>query len=561
MRRIAIAVLIASCSFASAQAADTKPATASSSANAAAAFSPAITAQGFRDYDKAISSDYMEGRKPGTQGAQRATAYIIEQFKKLGLQPGNHGSWFQQVPTVSTTLQNKDGLKLDIAEGGGTQSFAYGSDMVVFDPQDKPQVAIKDSGIVFLGYGIDAPEWQWNDYANQNVKGKTVIVLVNDPGYATNDPKLFKGRTMTYSGRWTYKYEECARMGAAACLIVHDTGGAGYPWTVVKNSWTGPQLSLPASEDPAPRVPVAGWLTTDAARSLFAKAGLDFDKLKTAASKRGFKPVPLKATASITLDSKIDTGSANNVLGLIKGSAKPDEVVIYSAHWDHFGRDPKLKGDQIFNGAIDNGTGISALLEIAGAFAQQKPAPKRSVLFIATTLEESDLLGSLYYTQHPVFPLTRTVADINMDAMDVIGPTRNMQIIGSGQSQLEDMLKATLKKQGRYASPDAVPQNGFYFRADHFSFAKAGVPALMTATGDDEVHGGIKAGRAALADYTAHHYHTPMDNFDPAWDFSGVAQDTQALYEVGSELAADDQWPQWNKGSEFRAKREKEMQK
>ncbi|MGH8163169.1 MAG: M28 family metallopeptidase [Rhodanobacteraceae bacterium] len=558
MRRIIPCTLIvATCFAACAQAANTPPVSVGDSATEAAPFTSAITAAGFRAYDKAISSDTMEGRKPGTVGAQRATAYIVDQFKKLGLQPGNHGSWFQQVPTVASTVQHKDTLKLDVKEDGGSQSFAYGTDMVVYDPQDKPHVAIKDSDIVYLGYGIDAPEYQWNDYANQDVKGKTVVVLVNDPGYATNDPELFKGRTMTYYGRWTYKYEQCARMGAAACLIVHDTGAAGYPWKVVKNSWTGQQLSLPASEDPAPRVPVAGWLTTGAARRLFAKAGLDFDKLKIEASKSGFKPVPLNATASIAVDSAIEHGSANNVLGLIKGSKYPDQVIVYSAHWDHFGRDPKLKGDQIFNGAIDNGTGISALLEIAGAFAKQKP--KRSVLFLADTLEESGLLGSLYYTQHPVFPLDKTVADINMDAMDVIGPTRNMQIIGSGQSQLEDMLKAVLKTQGRYASPEATPENGFYFRSDHFSFAKAGVPAMDTLTGDDEVAGGTAAGRAALADYTAHRYHTVNDNFDPNWDFSGVAQDTQALYEVGNELANSEQWPQWKPGSEFRAKREAMM--
>jgi len=558
MRRIVLSAFIAAACFAaSAQAASPPPASSGSSANQTAPFTPAITAQGFRDYDKAISSDFMEGRKPGTEGAQRATSYIVEQFKTLGLQPGNHGTWFQAVPTVSTTLQHKDTLKLDVSEGGGTQSFAYGNDMVVFDPQDKPHVAIKDSPMVFLGYGIDAPEWQWNDYANQNVKGKTVIVLVNDPGYATNDPKLFKGRTMTYYGRWTYKYEQCARAGAAACLIVHDTGGAGYPWTVVRNSWTGPQLSLPASEDPAPRVPIAGWLSADSARRLFSKAGLNFDDLKTAASKRGFKPVALKAKASIALESEIQHGTANNVLGLVKGTKYPDQVIVYSAHWDHFGRDPKLQGDQIFNGAIDNGTGISALLEIAGAFARQKP--ERSVLFLADTLEESGLLGSLYYTMHPVFPLAHTVADINMDAMDTIGQTRNMQIIGSGQSQLEDMLKAVLKKQDRYASPDATPENGFYFRSDHFSFAKAGVPALMTQTGNDKVDGGTAAGNAALADYTAHHYHTPQDNFDPNWDFSGVAEDAQALYEVGHELADSQQWPQWNSDSEFRAKRQKMM--
>ena len=534
-------------------------------AGSAQPFSSAITPQGFRAYDKAISSDYMDGRKPGTVGGQRATAWIVDQFKKMGLQPGNHGSWFQAVPTVSTALQDEDKIKLGVSEGGGTQHFDFGTDMVAVTLQAKPKIDIKDSPIVFVGYGVDAPEWQWNDYktsdgGNLDVKGKTVVVLVNDPGFGDNDPTLFKGKTMTYYGRWTYKYEEAARQGAAMCLIVHTTdAAAGYPWTVVKNSWSGPQLSLPASEDPAPRLPVAGWLTRDAAQRLFAKAGLDFDKLAASADHRGFKPVALKATASITLDSTIGHGTANNVLGLIKGSEHPDQVVVYSAHWDHFGEDDKLKGDKIFNGAIDNGTGISALMEIAGAFAKQKPAPRRSVLFLADTLEESGLLGSLYYTKHPVFPMDKTVADINMDAMDVIGPTKNLQIIGSGQSQLEDMLKAALKQQGRFAIPDQTPENGFYFRSDHFSFAKAGVPALMTQTGDDMVHGGVEAGRKALDDYTAHRYHTPMDNFDPKWDFSGVAEDAQALYEVGHELAGSNAWPKWYKDSEFRARREKEM--
>jgi len=556
MRRTVLFALATSlCMAAAAQAAPAEDAS-----SPAQTFSTAITAQGFRAYDKAISSDYMDGRKPGTVGGERATAWIVEQFKKLGLQPGNHGSWFQKVPTVSTALVNPRQVRLDVREGGGMQSFNFGKDLVASTLQAKPKVTIKDSDIVFVGYGVDAPEWNWNDYKDLDVKGKTVVVLVNDPGFGDQDASLFKGKAMTYYGRWTYKYEEAARQGAAMCLIVHTSNdAAGYPWSVVMNSWGGPQLALPQSEDPAPRLPVAGWLTRDAAQRLFAKAGLDFDKLAAAADHRGFKPVPLKATASITLDSKIEHGSANNVLGMIKGTAHPDQVVVYSAHWDHLGEDDSLKGDKIYNGAIDNGTGISALLELAKAFKAQKPAPERSVLFTAVTLEESGLLGSLYYTKHPVFPMDKTVADINMDAMDVIGPTKNLQIIGSGQSQLEDMLKAALKKQGRYASPDATPQNGFYFRSDHFSFAKAGVPALMTQTGDDMVHGGTTAGRAALDDYTAHHYHTPMDNFDPKWDFSGVAEDTQALYEVGRELVNSDQWPKWNKDSEFRARREKMM--
>lgn len=530
------------------------------SASAARPFSSAITAEGFRDYDKAISSDEMDGRKPGTPGAERATAWIVDQFKALGLQPGNDGSWFQEVPFVSTALEHPDKIKLSVAEGDGTQTFDFGKDLVAMTLQAKPKVSIKDSDVVFVGYGVDAPEWNWNDYKGLDVKGKTVVVLVNDPGYGSGDSKLFNGKAMTYYGRWTYKYEEAARQGAAMCLIVHTSdGAAGYPWSVVKNSWGGPQLALPPGEDPGPRLPVAGWLTHAAAQSLFAKAGLDFDKLAGEASRPGFKPVPLKAKASITLDSKIGHGSSRNILAMVKGSEKPDEVVVYSAHWDHLGEDDSLKGDKIYNGAIDNGTGIAAVLEIAGAFAKQQPAPKRSVLFLLPTLEEDGLLGSLYYTKHPVFPMDKTVADINMDAMDVIGATRNVQIIGNGQSQLEDMLKAALKQQGRYAIPDQTPDNGFYFRSDHFSFAKAGVPALMTQTGNDKVDGGTAAGTAALADYTAHRYHTPRDNFDPDWDFTGVADDAQAFYEVGRQLAGSDQWPQWYKDSAFRAKREKQM--
>lgn len=533
----------------------------SSLAQTAPASAPAsaINAAEFSTYLKAISSDQMEGRKPNTPGGQRAVDYIIAQFKRLGLQPGNHGQWLQTVPAVTTTLQHPEAIHLDVAAAGKTESFAYGTDIVATTLQAKPQVKLNGSDIVFVGYGIDSPEWQWNDYKGLDVKGKTVIVLVNDPGYATGDPKLFKGRTMTYYGRWTYKFEEAAREGAAACFIVHATGPAGYPWTVVHNSWTGPQLSLPASEDPAPRLPVAGWLSGDAARKLFASAGLDFDKLQAAAAQRGFKPVPLKATASITLDSTIAHTQSYNVLGLLKGSEHPDQVVVYSAHWDHFGRDPKLKGHQIYNGSIDNGTGIAGLLSIAGAFAQQQPKPKRSLLFAAVTMEESGLLGSQYYVTHPVFPLDKTVADINMDALDIIGPTRNMIVVGYGQSQLEDILKGVLAKQGRTISPEATPENGFYFRSDHFSFAKAGVPAMDTLTGDDLVDGGTVEGRKRLDDYTEHHYHTTNDVYDPNWDFRGVVEDIQALYEVGSQIAGDDQWPQWNAGSEFRARREKMM--
>ncbi|HEX7326788.1 MAG TPA: M28 family metallopeptidase [Rhodanobacteraceae bacterium] len=523
-------------------------------------FSSAITAQGLKAYDKAISSDYMDGRKPGTVGAKRATSWIVKQFRQIGLAPGNHGAWFQKVPTLSTTLEHAGATTLTVHEGGGTQTFAFNTDWVANTLQAKPTVELKASDIVFVGYGIDAPQWHWNDYRNLDVKGKTVIVLVNDPGFATGNPKLFDGKTMTYYGRWTYKYEEAARQGAAACLIVHTSNAAaGYPWSVVKNSWTGPQLALPESDDPGPRLPVAGWLTDAAAQRLFAKAGLDFDKLKAEAAQPGFKPVALKATASATLVSSISHGSANNTIGVIRGSTHPDQVVVYSAHWDHLGENDKLKGDKIYNGAVDNGTGIAALLEIARAFKAQQPAPQRSVLFLADTLEESGLLGSLYYTKHPVFPLDKTVADINMDMLIPIGLTKNIQIIGSGQNQLEDMLKAVLKRQGRYAIGDQDPTAGLYFRSDQFNFAKAGVPALYTQTGNDKVDGGTKAGTAELADFIAHRYHTPYDNFNPKWTFDGIAQNVEAFYAVGRELADGNAWPKWYPGSTFRAKRAQMM--
>ncbi|GAP64864.1 peptidase M28 [Mizugakiibacter sediminis] len=570
MRRLALVSLIAlglaACQQQAAPPAQTgTPAPAASAASASAAVTPPhafaadITAGDFAAHLERLSSDEFEGRKPGTIGERLTTDYIVEQFKRIGLQPGNHGDWFQSVPVVSTDLQNRD-VTLDVAVGGGTEKFAYKTDMVVNTLQAQPDVKLDGSDIVFVGYGVDAPEYRWNDYAGVDVKGKTVIVLINDPGWDRNDPGLFKGRAMTYYGRWTYKYEEAARKGAAACFIVHETEPAAYGWNVVENSWDGPQLDLPASEDPAPRLPVAGWLTHEAAQRLFAKAGLDFEKLKAAADQRGFKPVALNAKASIELHSKIENTRSANVLGLLKGSERPDEVVVYSAHWDHLGKDPSLQGDQIFNGAIDNATGVAAMLEIAEAFAHQNPKPKRSVLFVGLTLEESGLLGSKYYVAHPAFPLNKTVADINMDALPIIGPEKDMEVVGYGQSELEDYLKAALAAEGRSMTPEASPEKGHYFRSDHFNFAKAGVPALDASGGIDLVNGGEEAGRKAMADYVEHRYHSPADAFDPNWDYRGVIEDVQTLYAVGEKLAGESSFPQWRADSEFRAAREKSMQ-
>jgi Zn-dependent M28 family amino/carboxypeptidase len=524
------------------------------------AFQASINADDFSAHIRTLASDEFAGRKPGTIGERLTTNYLVEQFKRIGLTPGVKGEWFQSVPAVATTLQHMDTVQLRVAEGGTDEAFAFGKDMVVGTLQGKPHVELKDSDVVFVGYGVHAPDQHWNDFDGVDVRGKTLVVLVNDPGWNGNDPTLFKGREMTYYGRWTYKYEEAARQGAAAVFIVHQTEPAAYGWQVVESGWNTPRLDLPASEDPAPRVPVAGWLTYDAARRLFARAGKDFDALATQANARGFKAVPLAAKASITLDSTVTTSISSNVIGVLKGSEKPDEAVIYTAHWDHLGTDPTLRGHTIYNGAVDNGTGVAAMLEIAEAFVARHPHPKRSVIFAAVTMEEAGLLGSKYYANHPVFPLARTVADINMDALPIMGPTHDMEVIGQGQStDMDGLFRDVLATQGRVVSGDSTPEKGHYFRSDHFSFARAGVPALSAGGGVDLVQGGKAAGEAAKADYNAHRYHQPTDVFDPRWDFTGVLQDVQAYYALGEKLADSDLWPAWSATSEFRDAREKSL--
>jgi len=557
--RVATSVLFLALSVGAYSLQAATPAASASSPPPVVALAPQINAADFAQFDKTLASDAFGGRKPGTVYEQRTTSWLVEQYKRMGLQPGNHGSWFQTVPTDSTQLLNTD-VALDIAGNGKDTKLANHTDMMIETLQAKAAVDLKNSPVVFLGYGADAPNWQWNDYQGVDVKGKMVIVLVNDPGFATGDPKLFNGRAMTYYGRWTYKYAEAALKGAAACFIVHTSdAAAGYPWSVVQNSGSGVRLSLPSSVDPSPQLPVAGWLTRDAATRLFAAAGFDFDKLEKDAAKPGFKAVPLQVTASVSLRNKIDHIESHNVLAMVKGSRKPDEVVIYTAHWDHLGIDPKRKGHQVFSGAIDNGTGLTMLLELADAFAHQKTPPQRSVLFFTPTLEESGLLGSQYYAAKPVFPLDKTVADIAVDALPIIGLAHDMTVIGMGQSQLEDMLGAVLKTQGRVMSQETTPENGFYFRSDHFSFAKAGVPAMLASSGLDLLNGGKAAGQKAADDYTKNHYHTPDDVFNPNWDFAGILEDTQALYVLGQQLSEEGQWPQWYASSPFKAKRDAMM--
>ena len=529
-------------------------------ANAATAstheFHDAIDAGDFAEHVQQLSSDAFGGRGPGTPGEEKSVEYIKAQFARIGLQPGNGGDWFQTVPMVETTADESATLNLSVA--GAPQVLKFGSDMVVGTRTGQAQVSIKDSPLVFVGYGVDAPEQQWNDYAGIDVKGKTVVMLVNDPGFHAGDAKLFDGKRMTYYGRWTYKFEEAARKGAAAALIIHDTEGASYGWDVVKNSWSGPQYDLPAKDDPAPRVPAQGWITGDAATALFKAAGQDLAKLRAAANKRGFKPVPLDAKLSLDLKSSSVEKNSRNVIGLLPGSEAPDEAIVYMAHWDHLGTHEGESGDNIYNGAVDNATGVAAILELAEAFRKAKTPPKRSILFLAVTLEESGLLGSKYYVAHPVVPLDKTVAVVNLDALAPIGKARDITVVGKGSSQLEDVLKVVLDKQQRKAVGEENTAAGYYFRSDHFNFAKAGVPALYIDSGTDLVEGGKAAGEAAGKDYTDNRYHKPGDQFDAAtWKLDGIVQDVETAYSVGEALANGGQWPNWNAGNPFKAARDK----
>jgi len=521
------------------------------------AFKDGIDAADFAEHVEHLASDDFGGRGPGSAGEDKTVDYIKSQFARIGLQPGNGGDWFQTVPMVETTAD--ESATLDLAVGSQRQVLAFGKDMVVGTRTGQPVVNLKDSPLVFVGYGVDAPEQAWNDYAGLDVKGKTVVMLVNDPGFHARDARLFDGNRMTYYGRWTYKFEEAARKGAAAALIIHDTDGASYGWDVVRNSWSGPQYDLPAKDDPAPRVPVQGWISGEAADALFKAAGQDLGKLRAAANKRGFKPVPLDATASLQLKSRSVEKQSRNVIGMLPGSEAPEEAIVYMAHWDHLGTHEGEAGDNIYNGAVDNATGIAGILEIAEAFRKAPTPPKRSVLFLAVTLEESGLLGSKYYVAHPVVPLDKTVAVFNLDALAPVGRARDLTVVGKGSSQLEDLLKAILDRQGRHAEAEDNTAAGYYFRSDHFNFAKAGVPALYIDSGIDLVEGGKAAGQAAGKAYTEQRYHKPGDQYDTAtWKLDGIVQDLGTVYDVGETLANNGAWPNWYDGNPFKAARDRQ---
>ncbi|RYE03518.1 MAG: M28 family peptidase [Sphingomonadales bacterium] len=513
-----------------------------------------ISLDTLKDVTKTLSSDEFEGRAPTTPGEEKTLAYIVKRFEQAGLKPGNKGSWFQDVPLVELTAKNVSNL---VFSGGKTPvSLAYRTDVVINTYRVVPSVALKDSPVVFVGYGINAPERGWNDYAGLDVKGKTVVILVNDPDWQTmtlDGP--FGGRAMTYYGRWTYKYEEAARQGAAAAIIIHDTEPAAYDFSVVQSSWTGPQREQDTPGGHMDQSQAIGWISQNGARALFASAGKDYAALIEAAKHKGFKAVPLGVKASVSWENDIRRQASKNVIGILPGAERPDEVVLYSAHWDHFGSCTPVNGDDICNGAIDNATGVAALVAVAEANAKQGPA-KRSQVFLAVTAEESGLLGSKYYAENPVYPLGKTVGGVNMDALKVRGAVRDFVITGAGKSELEDMAKTIAATQNRVVVPEPTPERGFYYRSDHFSMARLGVPMLDGTAGLDQIEGGRAAGEAVDEEYNKVRYHKPQDEYSESWDWGAALQDVALYYTLGRQLADGAMWPNWYPTAEFRAVRD-----
>ncbi|MEY4619929.1 MAG: hypothetical protein RIS65_1101 [Pseudomonadota bacterium] len=518
---------------------------------------PALSEATMKDVTRELSLDSYEGRAPGSVGEEKTVAYLIAKYKAAGLEPGNNGSWTQDVPLIEITAKNVSPLTI-ADRSGKAMSFAYGNEYVIGSYRETPKTDIKQSEMVFVGHGIVAPEKGWNDYAGVDVKGKTVVVMVNDPDFENEGlDGPFGGKAMTYYGRWTYKYEEAARQGAAAVLIIHDTAPAAYGWNVVNSSWTGTQFLAQSKDGGKSQTQANGWIQKSVAKEIFAAAGQNLDKQMAAAKKKGFKAVPLNLTASMNFENDIARKASKNVIGVMKGTKRPDEYVLYTAHWDHLGRcTAAADGDDICNGAVDNATGTAALVALAEGFAKAG-APERSVVFLAVTAEESGLLGSKFYAENPVFPLSQTVGGVNMDAFSMSGPAKNLTVIGKGKSQLDAYLEAAAKSEGRTPETEPTPEKGFYYRSDHFSFAKLGVPMVYFEGGDDLVTGGKAAAKAAAEDYEKNRYHAPGDEFDEKWDWSGVMSDLKLYYRVGRMLAMTDAWPNWNDGDEFRAVRDK----
>ena len=518
---------------------------------------PALSEKTMQDVTRELSLDAYEGRAPGSIGEEKTVAHLISKFKAARLEPGNNGSWTQDVPLIEITAKNVSALNI-ADRNGKAMSFAYGSEYVIGSYRETPKTEINQSDMVFVGHGIVAPERGWNDYAGVDVKGKTVVVMVNDPDFENEGlDGPFGGKAMTYYGRWTYKYEEAARQGAASVLIIHDTAPAAYGWNVVNSSWTGTQFLAQSKDGGKRQTQANGWIQKSVAKDIFAAAGQNLEKQMAAAKQKGFKAVPLNLTASLSFENDIARKASKNVIGVMKGTKRPDEYVLYTAHWDHLGRcTAAADGDDICNGAVDNATGTAALVALAEGYTKAG-APDRSVVFLAVTAEESGLLGSKFYAENPVFPLSQTVGGVNMDAFSMSGPAKNLTVIGKGKSQLDAYLEAAAKSEGRTPEMEPTPEKGFYYRSDHFSFAKLGVPMVYFEGGDDLVTGGKAAAKSAADDYEMNRYHAPGDEFDEKWDWSGVMSDLKLYYRVGRMLAMTDAWPNWNEGDEFRAVRDK----
>ena len=506
---------------------------------------------------RVLASPALGGRKPGTRGEVLTTHYLIAQFQRMRLLPGYRGTWLQPVPVVSTRLRNTS-TQLRVRLGGAVQTFAYGTDFIATTQQARARVALRHVPIVFVGYGIDAPSRPWNDYEGLDVRGKMVIVLANDPGEAAAADS--GAASLSHHGLARVKFALAARLGAAGCLIIHAGASSGYTWDALRNASAGAVQALPQSASPGPRLAVAGWLRHAAAERLFGAAGLNLDALAAAAAQPRFKPVTLPASASLRLESSVTYGWSDNVLALIRGAVHPHEVVIYSAHWDGLGILPAPRGaGALLPGAIDNASGVAALLEIADSFAHRKSPPARSVLFLLPTLGEAGQLGSRYYVEHPVFPLDHTVADINIDFWPLLGRARDMAVYGEAHSGLTAALQRLLAVQGRTLSPDPPPAVGLFYRSDQYSFARAGVPAILAGPGLDLVSGGRTAGEAHWRDDLLERVKTPEDAYNPHWDLSGTLEDIQTLYLLGRALADSTQWPDWGPQSRYRARRDAMM--
>lgn len=515
---------------------------------------------------KVLASDEFEGRAPGSKGEELTVKYIAEQFKAVGLKPGNpNGSYTQEVPMAGVTTTPT----ATINAGSEAMQLKSPEDYVAFSTRLQPEIRVDNSEIVFVGYGVVAPEYGWDDYKDVDVRGKTLLMLINDPAIpdpadpAKLDDKMFKGRAMTYYGRWTYKYEIAAEKGAAAAIIIHETEPAAYPYSVVQSSWGTENFEIDAADKNTRDVAVRSWLHLDAAKKLLSASGQDFEALKKAALNKDFRPVSLGASATFDLRQKVRSFKSVNVVGKIEGSdAKlKDEWLMYTAHWDHLGREAGKPGDNIYNGAIDNASGVAAIIEIAQAHRQLPKATKRSALFMATTAEESGLLGAKFYAENPLYPLAKTVGNINIYGTSVWGRTKDIESISDGNSTLDEMLVEAAARRGRVVKPNSKPERGAFYRADHFEFSKLGVPALYTGRGKEVIGKPADFGHQKSEEYVANIYHQPSDQVDPAWDLSGAVEDMQMLFEVGYQVANGDQWPEWKPGTEFKAKREEMLRR